>query len=300
MQQLKLIALYYYICEIYDRELRWHCQRFSPNSTEPEFSDTELLTCYLFSMIEEQKYQIKSIWTYIHKYWGDWFPQLPSYQAFNSRLNRLSGVFPLLLQDLLRNVPPNESIRKDISLVDSFPIMLCSHKRSAKVARALSDKGYCATKNQHYYGLKLHLIGFFQPGGLPFPEYIQFSPASWHDLQALRNILDQLPGRVIVGDKIYADKELRARLRTHNDSDILTPVKLVRGQSEWERTFNRAADGLFSTAVSRMRQSIESIFNWFIEKVDLQNASKVRSVQGLMVHLFGRLSAAFATLVFNP
>ena len=52
MQQLKLIALYYYICEIYDRELRWHCQRFSPNSTEPEFSDTELLTCYLFSMIE--------------------------------------------------------------------------------------------------------------------------------------------------------------------------------------------------------------------------------------------------------
>ena len=178
--------------------------------------------------------------------------------------------------------------------------MLCSHKRSAKVARALSDKGYCATKNQHYYGLKLHLIGFFQPGGLPFPEYIQFSPASWHDLQALRNILDQLPDRVIVGNKIYADKELRARLRTHNDSDILTPVKLVRGQSEWERTFNRAADGLFSTAVSRMRQSIESIFNWFIEKVDLQNASKVRSVQGLMVHLFGRLSAAFATLVFNP
>ncbi len=87
---------------------------------------------------------------------------------------------------------------------------------------------------------------------------------------------------------------------THNDSDILTPVKLVRGQSEWERTFNRAADGLFSTAVSRMRQSIESIFNWFIEKVDLQNASKVRSVQGLMVHLFGKLSAAFATLVFNP
>lgn len=300
MQQLKLIALYYYICEVYDRELRWHCQRFSPNSTEPTFSDAELLTCYLFSMIEEQKYQIKAIWTYIDKYWGDWFPQLPSYQAFNSRLNRLSGVFPLLLEHILRDIPQRETIRKDISLVDSFPIMLCSHKRSAKVARALSDKGYCATKNQHYYGLKLHMIGFLQPGGLPFPEYIQVSPASWHDLQAVRNILDQLPNRVIVGDKIYSDKELKTRLRKDNDSDILTPVKLVRGQSDWERAFNRAADGLFSTAVSRIRQSIESIFNWLIEKVDLQNASKVRSLKGLIVHLFGRLSAAFATLIFNP
>jgi hypothetical protein len=59
----------------------------------------------------------------------------------------------------------------------------------------------------------------------------------------------------------------------------------------------KAADDLFSTAVSRIRQPIEAIFNWLIEKVDIQKAGKVRSTKGLMIHAFGRLAAAFITLV---
>jgi hypothetical protein len=73
---------------------------------------------------------------------------------------------------------------------------------------------------------------------------------------------------------------------------------LVKGQSEWERKWLYAADKLFSAAVSKIRQPIESLFNWFIEKVDLQNASKTRSTKGIIVHVFGRLAAAFASLIF--
>ena len=58
-----------------------------------------------------------------------------------------------------------------------------------------------------------------------------------------------------------------------------------------------AADKLLSTAISRTRQPIESFFNWFQEKTGIQTASKVRSTQGLLAHIFGRLCAAFILLV---
>ncbi len=64
------------------------------------------------------------------------------------------------------------------------------------------------------------------------------------------------------------------------------------------KQFNKAVDDLFLTAVSRVRQPIEALFNWLIEKTDIQRASKVRSTKGLLVHIFGKLSAAFIQLIF--
>lgn len=58
----------------------------------------------------------------------------------------------------------------------------------------------------------------------------------------------------------------------------------------------KAANDLFSTAVSRVRQPIEAMFNWLIQKTDIQRASNVRSTKGLMIHAFGRLATAFITL----
>jgi hypothetical protein len=55
----------------------------------------------------------------------------------------------------------------------------------------------------------------------------------------------------------------------------------------------KAADNLFSVAVSRNRQSKESMFYWLIEKADIQKANKLRSTKGLLIHAFGRLAIAF-------
>ncbi len=61
MLELKLIALYSYLCEVYDNELRWYCQRFSPNGNKGEFTDQELLCGYLFALMQGQKPQVKSM-----------------------------------------------------------------------------------------------------------------------------------------------------------------------------------------------------------------------------------------------
>lgn len=249
-------------------------------------------------MIAEEKYKVKSIWGYAKKHLLSWFPSLPSYQAFNARLNRLSDVFPLLAEHFLAIADKDASA--EVSLVDSLPIILCSSKRKARVARQLSNKGYCATKKMHYYGVKLHTVANAVKGTLPLPEFIGITPASTHDLSALRPLLPKLAGKALFGDKIYADKPLNESLQATQDTYIYTPIKLIKGQDEVERKRNKAADDLFSRAVSALRQPIESFFNWLNEKTQIQNASKVRSQAGLLVHIFGRVAAACYLLSLNP
>jgi len=58
-------------------------------------------------------------------------------------------------------------------------------------------------------------------------------------------------------------------------------------------------DKMYSRAVSQIRQPIEAFFNWIIEKVGIQNASKVRSEKGLLVHVFGRFAAALMIMTFD-
>jgi len=79
---------------------------------------------------------------------------------------------------------------------------------------------------------------------------------------------------------------------------MLTTVKAVKGQSEVIKQRNKAADDLFSKAVSKVRQPIKSLFNWLIAKTDIHRASKVRSTKGLLVHVFGKIAAAFIYLIF--
>jgi len=291
-----MIALYYYICECYFTELRWHCQRFS-NNHSPDFTDEELLTIYLFSVSEEEKFKVKSIHRFAKKYLNDWFPCLPSYQTFNDRLNRLAPVFAPLVKSLLRDVD-TLGVRFDISLLDSMPIITCSGKRAGKVAPQLTDKGYCSTKKLHYYGAKLHGIAFHRKGKLPFPEFFCLTGAAEHDLNAVREILPAFKNRAVFADKAYANEDLKLSLEEIHKVQICTPVKLIKGESEQIRQIKRAADNLFSTAVSRIRQPIESLFNWLIEKTDIQRASKVRSNNGLIVHVFGKIAAAISIWIF--
>ena len=233
------------------------------------------MTIYIFCVSEEEKFKVKSIYQHTRKYLHSWFPKLPSYQAFCNRLNRLAAVFPVLVMCLLPDVDQAE-IEVDVSLLDSMPIITCSGKRAGKIAPQLTDKGYCSTKRLHYYGAKLHSIAFHRPGTLPMPEFFSLTKASEHDLNAVREILPHLTNRALVGDKAYSNEEL----------------------NEAMRQFKHAADKLFSTAVSRIRQPIESLFNWIIEKTDIQPASKVRSRQGLIVHVFGKIAAAITNWVF--
>ncbi len=297
VKELKLIAIYLYICDIYDSKLRNACERFS-NNHNPDFTDQEVMTIYLYAMNVEQRLKIKQIHDFASDFLRSWFPLLPSYEAFNMRINRLSEAFRNLAQALLSGYCP-ENCDLHTSLMDSLPIITCSGKRNPSVAREITDKGFCSTKNMYYYGVKLHALAFHRPEHLPFPESIVITPASENDLNVFKQYWSDIINRNFYGDKIYLDAELLKYIENSNNSSILTPVKAIKNQPMIITQRDKAANDLFSTAVSRIRQPIESLFNWIIEKTDIQRASKVRSTKGLIVHIFGRIAAAFLFLILN-
>jgi hypothetical protein len=290
-----LVKIYFQVCEMYENELQFTCMRFS-NNNEPGFTDQEAMTIYLFCINQEQRMKIKQIHSFASDYLRSWFPMLPSYAAFNNRLNRLSEAFKQFAGSLLRYYKPDEC-SNDESVLDSLPIITCSGKRTGKVAREITDKGYCSTKSMYYYGLKLHALAFKYPNKLPFPEQLLITPASENDLNVFRNAWEDIEDRTFYGDKIYHNNDYFCNLTTSKNSVMLTPIKGVKNQSQWEKNFDRAYNDLFSKAVSTIRQPIEAFFNWLIEKTDFQRASKTRSTAGLLVHVFGKISAAFISFI---
>lgn len=293
----KLVKIYFYVCEKYENELQCHCQRFT-NNNSPEFTDQEIITIYLFSVNNEQKFKIKQMYNFIKNYLIDWFPKLPSYVAFTTRLNRLTSAFNALSASLINDHKPSD-INENVSLLDSMPIITCSGKRKGKVAQDITDKGFCSTKGIYYYGVKLHALGFDRENQLPYPESIVFTKASENDLKVYKENWSSIENRTFYGDKIYIDKPFFDKLAVEKKSQMLTPVKLIKGQTENIRQFDRAFNDLYSKAVSSVRQPIESAFNWLIEKTDIQRASKVRSTNGLLIHLYGKIAAAFLNPIFN-
>lgn len=286
-----LIKIYFHVSDKYKEQLCWEVQRFSNNRHPPEkITDEELITIYLFCVAYEEKYKIKSMYDHIKNHWHSWFPALPSYQAFNARLNRLCDAFAVLMTEFFNSLSVDND-RLKVLLGDSFPVITCSHKRAGKVATALTDKGYCATKKLHYYGVKVHMLGLNRPGTIPFPQYVEVTPASVHDLKALREVLEKTKADACVLDKAYGDAAL-AKQMLKNNNVLLTPLKDKKG---WEAIFKQseqAFNDLFNTAVATVRQPIESLFNWINEHTQIQNASKVRSSNGLTLHLYGKLAAA--------
>jgi hypothetical protein len=112
------------------------------------------------------------------------------------------------------------------------------------------------------YGLKLHLLAFRRKGMLPFPNKIHFSAASGNDLAVVRerNRLDSLFETEVFADKIYIDGDCFNPREKFIQLDLFTPVKALKGTPDCLKLRDWAADNLFSTAVSKVRQPIESFF----------------------------------------
>jgi len=121
-----------------------------------------------------------------------------------------------------------------------------------------------------------------------YPYWRNVTPASVNDVTVFKEASSGIENRTFDGDKIYFINELNQHMLNHQNSEMLTPVKAVTGMPEVIQYRLKAANDLFSTAVSKVRQPVEAIFNWLIEKADIQKASKVRSTKGIMVHAFGR------------
>ena len=122
---------------------------------------------------------------YTKNHLSEWFPKLPSYRAFSDRLNRLAPAFQALAEHWMSVIGVGLCEHREY-IVDSCPIILAKGSRSgcAQVARELCEKSYNPSRDEWYYGLKLHAVVARRLGLLPLSPALMASGAAQHDLPA--------------------------------------------------------------------------------------------------------------------
>lgn len=289
-----LISLYCTICQCNDTRFLAKLQHRS-NNKSAQFTDMELITVYLWGQGTGLSTR-KDIYNFTKTYLLDWFPKLPSYQAFCRRLNRLAEAFAALAEIWTeKKLATIEN--SNCYLLDSCPITVATGSRSnySKTAREICNLTRNSTKNQWYHGVKLHAFVLSRPHQLPLPCALQVSRASLCDLWAARQIdLDCAPvsNGKLYADRAYIDKEWREWLQQERNIIIITPRKKQKYDT-------LCSEDTASTFVSSVRQPIESYFNWLNAKTGIQNASRVRSYAGLLFHIFSCLAFAAFLQLFN-
>jgi len=290
-----LISKYSWIFEVYN-------ERFSNNNT-PKFTDIEAASIYIFCTTDDFKLETKkSIHEYANRHLRSWFPDLPNYEAFNYRINKLSECFRYLgiqiIQDTISQKLEFQYLIREYT-GDSMPIIMAKGSRAkrGKVARAIADYGYCATKKMWYYGLKLHNLNVVaEQKTLPHPELSALSGASVHDYDIFKyDLALRIKNAKCYLDSAYFDEQRKEYYLEKSNVEIIAIAKRKKGQ---ERLF--ADQKIQNTAISRIRQPIESYFNWLIEKTKIQNASKTRATRGVLSHIYGKIAAAIVFIaIFN-
>lgn len=152
---------------------------------------------------------------------GDIFTTLPERSWFNRKCKQLLPVCVCLQQDFVHAFP-NTALR----IIDSTPIPVVRLYRGGYTPcfkRGVeTNYGYCASKKEYYYGVKLSLL--VTTTGLI--TNLGIHPANYHDLKAAKDMLQDvsLAKITLIGDKGYYDGELRTTLQ-HHAGQLVVPDK---------------------------------------------------------------------------
>jgi len=157
-------------------------------------SDSEVLTVAVVAACQCQNHHERTLCMMraLHYLSGDL-----STSRFNRRIHALADWLPLLL-DLVGEV----FAIGEAFIVDSMPLPVCRRARAGRCrkVRGAVYCGYCAAKEEKFFGWRLHLI--VTPAGLPIS--FEVLPASLHDLTPVHELIERVPGGAwIYGDKGY-------------------------------------------------------------------------------------------------
>jgi hypothetical protein len=287
-----LIWLYLLIDPLFKQtELPLFTERLS-NNKNPRFTDVELFTCALFTEIIGCKNK-KQGFRFIRNHYVTWFPKLPQYEVYNRKLNKFHEALTYIFM-VVRN--KYGIYQGSLGMIDTAPITVCQahHTFRSRTAQPYVSKGYCSAKKRYYIGAKLQIIAQKRLKGLPMPFCYNLETAAKHDLEIAKETLpySDVESIDLYGDKAYIDHDFQLDLFENNSINLITPVKKPRGQSKLT-LFQQAANTIHSS----IRQTIDTLFGWINELTGIENASKVRSVDGLFYHVNVKMTAAMIILL---
>jgi hypothetical protein len=196
--------------------------------------------------------------------------------VFNKRRRRLFPYFEKIRMVLSKKF----SEFTDVFVVDSTPIEICKISRAMRSEICSTEQirpafGYCAAQKTRYFGFKLHAV--YDKNGI-FHSY-DFSPANIHDVNYLKDFLDNFKNCELIGDRGYISKEVQLDLFNYSNINLSVPMR--KNQQDFVK---------FSYTKSKIRKRIETAFSQLAGQFTI-NVNYAKSFQGLATRIASKISA---------
>lgn len=194
----------------------------------------------------------KRIFEYFQTHWQEWFPHLKHRTVFTRQCANLWKVKEFIHTQLIKGHQDN------LFLFDGFPIPTCHKKRvtSHNPLKAKGGFGYCAAKDEKYFGFKGHLITSQQG----FILRLSITAANIDERDVLGELSKGLQG-MMVADKGLIRPELSAEMN-NNGLSLQTPL---RSNMKDDRSPE------FVKSIVRIRRTIETVIGQLTERFCIQN-----------------------------
>jgi len=150
-----IIHVYCLVCECYQAVIESLPRPLRSAGFEPELSDAEVIAIEICGEMFKLP-QDTDIFTYFVTHYGHFFPQLRQRSGFVRQAAALWQVKARLQKRLLQL---HGADCDPVQAIDTMPLPVCARARGHRdrcfVGEA--DYGFCAAKDEHYYGFKLGL-----------------------------------------------------------------------------------------------------------------------------------------------
>lgn len=235
----------------------------------PRLSDSEVLTMETvgeFLGIDAEKH----LWQYFRRHWLPWFPRLGSRSSFVRQAANLWCIKQILQEHLASSLG---AYGAPVHIIDGFPLPVCHLARATRCRtfRDVSAKGYCATKDEYYWGLHGSLI--ISASGVITGKTATAAPLD--EREALFDVLPGIQG-LLIGDKGYISRPLQKELLLYHQVDLETPLRRNMLDS-------RPSD--FVTSLVKVRRMVETVIGQLTEQFHI---AKVRARD--LWHLTSRIN----------
>lgn len=160
----------------------------------------------------------KIIWEYFKSHWTHFFPKMPCRSSFVRQAANLHMVTRLLQARIATKLG---AFNDDLHMVDGLPMPTCKFARAhfSRIFKGLAAYGYCATKKEHYYGFKGHIV----ISSIGVVTTATIAAANKDERDVCPELVEKIRG-MLLGDKGYIRPELNTSLEKQS-LHLQTPLR---------------------------------------------------------------------------
>lgn len=225
---------------------------FAPALTDEEVITLELCGEY-FKLSTD-----KDIYNYFKAHYQSWFPALGERTSFVRQAANLWLFKALMWQQIVRRA---EQFSAPVQVIDTLPIPVCKWVRGVrdKCFAGFGEYGYCAAKQEHYYGFKLGLR--VSPCGMITSAMLL--PARAHDVNHTETLADGCT-QTILADKGFIDPFRQILLEERYGTRRVVP-----NRKNMKQSVPTELDKIQTKAARKIRKVVETVNSHLTERLNL-------------------------------